>query len=129
MKTILRTLFILIAFATPVGANAVENSGQSLTKVESKYVCMINNALFDKVQIPVIIDDKTYYGCCPMCKAKLEGSVQARTATDPISGETVDKATAIIGAEASGAIHYFESEENLKKFGGNKKDGHSDHNH
>ncbi len=112
MKTLFRSLLILIAFALPISANA----GEVLKKVEPQYVCMINNKLFDKEQIPVTVEGKTYYGCCPMCKEKLEKSVQARTSADPISGNTVDKATAVIGAQADGTVHYFENEENLEKY-------------
>ena len=39
-----------------------------LTGVENKYVCMITNKLFDTPQIPVKIEDKTYYGCCMVAK-------------------------------------------------------------
>lgn len=116
MKTILKTILLLIAFAAPITAQA----GEALKKVEPQYVCMINNALFDKAQIPVEVNGKTYYGCCPMCKAKLEKSVQARTSTDPVSGKTVDKATAVIGAQADGVVHYFENEENFKKYNSSK---------
>ncbi len=123
MKTILKTILLLIAFAAPITAQA----GEALKKVEPQYVCMINNKLFDKPQIPVTVGGKTYYGCCPMCKEKLEKSVQARTSTDPVSGKTVDKAEAVIGAQADGVVHYFENEENLKKFGSAGHDhGHSD---
>ncbi len=119
MKPILKSLLILIAFALPMSANAAE----TLKQVESQYVCMINNKLFDSPQIPVEVDGKTYYGCCPMCKEKLEKSEQARIAADPVSGKTVDKATAIIGAKADGTVYYFENEESLKKYSGHK---HSD---
>tara|TARA_B100001750_G_C15311884_1_gene497712 strand:+ start:322 stop:837 length:516 start_codon:yes stop_codon:yes gene_type:complete len=127
MRKTLKTILMLLAFAVPMAAQAGQGNESTLKKVEAKYVCMINNTLFDKEQIPVEVDGKTYYGCCPMCKAKLEKSVQARTATDPVSGTTVDKATAIIGAQEDGVVHYFENEENLKKYSGNNS-SHSKHN-
>lgn len=123
MKPMLRMLLILMAAALPVGAYA----GDALKKVEPQYVCMINNKLFDKPQIPVTVDGKTYYGCCPMCKDKLEKSAEARTATDHVSGKAVDKAEAVIGAAADGTVHYFENDKNLQKFGSAGHDhGHSD---
>ncbi len=115
MKHILKLFVILIATTLPFGAAFAAGEGQ-LKKVEPQYVCMINNKLFDKEQIPVTVSGKTYYGCCPMCKEKLEKSAEARTATDPVSKKNVDKATAVIGAEADGTVHYFENEKNLKSY-------------
>ena len=97
-------------------AIAVDGAAAQLTKVENKKVCMVTNKLFEKDQIPVSVEGKTYYGCCEMCKAKLENSVAQRSAVDPISKKQVDKATAVIGAAGDGSVFYFESEENLKKF-------------
>ena len=37
-------------------------------------------------------------------------------ATDPVSGKSVDKASAVIGEDAAGAVYYFESEANLKAY-------------
>jgi YHS domain-containing protein len=34
-------------------------------------------------------------------------------ATDPVSGKSVDKASAVIGRDDSGAVVYFESEKNF----------------
>lgn len=86
-----------------------------LKQVEAKYVCMMNNAVFEKEQMAIEVDGKTYYGCCSMCKDRLQKDASARQATDPVSGNTVDKATAIIG-EHHGAVYYFENEENFHKF-------------
>ncbi|HVI00044.1 MAG TPA: hypothetical protein VM869_15110 [Enhygromyxa sp.] len=79
-------------------------------------VCMVNNQFMGKPQIPVDVEGTTYYGCCEMCKTKLADDPSSRTAIDPISGASVDKAKAVLGKEESGAIHYFESAENLAKF-------------
>ena len=116
MKKIFRILTVLAAIVLPFGAAHAAGENQ-LKKVEPQYVCMINNQLFDKVQIPVTVSGKTYYGCCPMCKEKLEKSAQARTAVDPISNKSVDKATAVIGADPNGVVHYFENEKNLQSYG------------
>lgn len=129
MKQIFRIFLILISFSLPVGVYAAQSGGEQLKKVEPQYVCMINNKLFENPQIPVVVGEKTYYGCCPMCKEKLEKSAEARSATDPVSGKTVDKATAVIGAQADGVVHYFENEENLKKFSGVHHDDGHNHSH
>jgi len=87
-----------------------------LKPVENKYVCMVNNKVFDTEQIPVEVKGKTYYGCCMMCKKKIERSLEIRTSTDPVSGKTVDKATATIGAAPDGSVYYFENEKNMRSF-------------
>ncbi|MCA1566008.1 MAG: hypothetical protein LC803_10305 [Acidobacteria bacterium] len=88
----------------------------ALQVVETKYVCMINNQRFNKVQIPVEVEGRTYYGCCEMCKGRLSGDPKSRVATDPVSGKEVDKAKAVIGANADGEVFYFENAENLKRY-------------
>lgn len=112
MKNLLKLFVVIFITTLPISSHAATE----LKKVEAQYVCMINNKLFDKAQIPVTVNGKTYYGCCPMCKEKLENSAAARTATDPISGKKVDKATAVIGAQADGKVYYFENEANLKTY-------------
>ncbi len=97
-------------------ADEEHHESMALKRVEPKQVCMMNNKFMGSDQISTVVDGKTYYGCCPMCKEKLQNDPQARTGTDPISGKPVDKATAIIGAAPDDTIYYFENEENMKKF-------------
>ena len=99
-----------LAFAGEAGVKP------GLKRVETKKVCMVNNAVFEKDQIPVQVSGKTYYGCCEMCKERLAKDAAARTATDPVSGKTVDKATAVIAAKADGTVLYFESEKTLEQY-------------
>ncbi len=101
---ILALLVASLAFAAP------------LKRVETKKVCMINNQVFEKDQIPVQVQGRTYYGCCEMCKERLAKDAAAREATDPVTGKTVDKAKAVIGAQPDGSVLYFESEETFKKY-------------
>ena len=89
---------------------------QGLVQVEAKYVCMINNQRFNKEQIPVAVGNRTYYGCCEMCKTALRNDPKSRMAIDPVSKKKVDKATAIIGVDDDGSAYYFENAENLKQF-------------
>ena len=90
---------------------------EPLERVEPKRVCMVNNTVFPKDQIPVDVGGKTYFGCCEMCKGRLAKDEAIRSATDPVTGKTVDKATAIIGAGADGKVQYFESEETFARYG------------
>lgn len=112
--------FILLMLATAASSIAEDGSNQqsstSLTEVDSKYVCMVNDQLFVKEQIPVEYEGKTYYGCCEMCKEKIKSNPASRESVDPVSGEKVDKAESVIGAAPDGSVYYFESEDNLQKF-------------
>jgi len=89
-----------------------------LKRVETKKVCMINNQVFEKDQIPVEVEGRTYYGCCEMCKERLAKDPASRQAVDPVSGKTVDKAKAVIGMLPDGNVLYFESEETFGKYTG-----------
>jgi YHS domain-containing protein len=116
-------LLILISFLLLSNTNNEKISGNAIidqvTIIENKYVCMVNDDVYDTPQIPVPIDGKTYYGCCMGCKAKLENDINTRYAIDPISNNKVDKATAIIGQTNSGKVLYFESQENFNKYNKN----------
>lgn len=90
---------------------------EPLERVDAVKVCMVNNTVFPRDQIPVEVDGKTYFGCCEMCKGRLAKDEAIRMAVDPVSGKQVDKATAVIGAGADGKVMYFESEETFAKFG------------
>jgi YHS domain-containing protein len=77
---------------------------------------MVNDQYMGKEQIPVVVGGKTYFGCCAMCKEKLEKNEAARMAVDPVSGARVDKATAVIGRDASNKVYYFENEQTMRRF-------------
>lgn len=81
-----------------------------------KKVCMVNNTVFDRDQIPIQVGDKTYYGCCEMCKERLANDPEVRYAMDPVSGARVDKASAVIAALPDGTTLYFENEANLQEY-------------
>ena len=105
---------LLFALATiSFGADAAK---PALTKVEPKTVCMITEHAMGKPQIPVEVEGKTYYGCCEMCKKTLATDASKRVAKDPQSGVEVDKAVAVIAADADGAIFYFENDKNLTDY-------------
>jgi YHS domain-containing protein len=116
-RTFVAATLCMVALLVSALAFAGENGVRpALKRVETKKVCMVNNAVFEKDQIPVQVSGKTYYGCCEMCKERLAKDVTARTATDPVSGKTVDKATAVIAAKADGTVLYFESEKTLEQY-------------
>lgn len=116
----LAALVVLVALIAGLSYAANEGKAKpnNLKRVETKKVCMINNQIFEKDQIPVEVQGRTYYGCCEMCKERLAKDAAARTAVDPVSGKEVDKAKAVIAAKPDGSVLYFESEENMEKYEG-----------
>ena len=79
-------------------------------------VCMMNDRVMGHPQIPVVVEGKTYYGCCAMCKERLAQDAAARTATDPVTGRSVDKAGAVIAQRPDGSVLYFESKATLRRY-------------
>lgn len=76
--------------ALPAGMTRVTDPSQ---------VCMVNDQFMGRAQIPIEIGGRTYYGCCAMCKDRLNKQPAVRVARDPVSGEQVDKSD---GADPSG---------------------------
>ena len=77
---------------------------------------MTNDRVYKSAQIPVEINGKTYYGCCMECVEALKKYPEKYCyAIDPVSGERVDKAQAVI-YNYNGKALYFENRENLAKF-------------
>jgi YHS domain-containing protein len=90
-----------------------------MTRVtDPSQVCMVNDQFMGKPQIPVEVEGRTYYGCCAMCKEKLNTQPAARLAQDPVTGETVDKSKAVIVQDPQGRVKYFASEATLSKYRG-----------
>jgi YHS domain-containing protein len=122
-------LVSLIVTTTPLSLaqnkteTPVSNAPASVwQKVENSKVCMVTDMVFPRAQIPVKVGDKTYYGCCDNCKQRLTEDEKVRSATDPVSGKLVDKAKAVIAANAEdGSVLYFESDTNLQAFVKKKK--------
>lgn len=123
-------LSVLFAFIVAAGACTKESSTSSsspspvaaepsngLTRVEDpSLVCMVNNTFMGKPQIPVDVEGKTYFGCCPMCKDRLAQEPETRTAVDPVSKQAVDKAVAVIAQDPDGNVLYFATEDNLRNY-------------
>lgn len=88
------------------------------TPIEHKLVCMVNNRYMGSDQIPVSIQNKTYYGCCDKCVKDLNTDESVRFAIDPLTKSKVDKALAFItmSPKEAGNVLYFESEQAAKKY-------------
>lgn len=103
-----------------VKENIVKTS--KTAQLKSSYVCYVNDRFMGSEQIPVAVDGKTYYGCCDGCVDKLKKNLaNVRFAKDPLTGAKVDKATAfiVLKPHANGAVLYFKSKENYKKYSDN----------
>ncbi|NDK55625.1 hypothetical protein [Pontibacter fetidus] len=83
-------------------------------------VCMVNNAYMGgKKQFPVAFENKMYYGCCEMCVKTIQNEREVRYATDPVTGEEVDKSKAFIALKPgsnNGDVLYFASEDTYKQY-------------
>ena len=111
-----RVGLLLVTAVMAVAAFAEDVPAPPLVKVEADKVCMVNEQFMDRPQIAVVVDEKTYYGCCAMCKERLANDESKRYAVDPVSGKKVDKAKAVIGAATDGRVVYFENEKNFAKY-------------
>ena len=130
MKTLLLSSVLAIAAlaacdksepAAAIGSPTAEVTAAALpaglTRVaDASQVCMVNDQFMGKPQIPIEVDGRTYYGCCPMCKERLAKQPQSRTGTDPVTGRPVDKAVAIMVVDPAGKILYFETEDSLRRY-------------
>jgi YHS domain-containing protein len=98
-----------VSTALPTGMSRVTDNSQ---------VCMVNDQFMGRPQIPVAVEGRTYFGCCAACKEKLENQPAMRTAQDPVTGEPVDKAKAVIVQDGAGKVMYFASEDTLRRYRG-----------
>ncbi len=98
-------------------AVAVDNGLTRVTDVSQ--VCMVTNQYMGTAQIPIEVEGKTYFGCCEMCKGRLANEPATRQATDPVSGATVDKATAVIARQPDGKLLYFASADTFGRYRAN----------
>ena len=110
----------LLVIAAPLSRAFASDAAVGLgsAKLKTSQVCMMNNKYFETEQIPVSVNGKNYYGCCAGCAASLQNNPQIRQATDPYSGEAVDKADAfiVLKSDATKEVQYFKSEQNYQEY-------------
>lgn len=115
MRTILRFIGALVLLSASRTATA-RASGPAVSVPERTRVCMVQDTVMTVPAVPLERDGKTYYGCCPMCKGKIAAEPKRYTlARDPLTGATVDKATAEL-LSVDGRVLYFESDASRKRF-------------
>ncbi|MBC7975017.1 MAG: TRASH domain-containing protein [Myxococcales bacterium] len=128
MKSLIVSLLLLGAAACSRETASTQSPTPTEAKVElpaglarvsdPSQVCMVTDQFMGKPQIAVEVEGRTYYGCCPMCKDKLNNQPELRTARDPVTSEEVDKAKALIVQDGSGKLMYFATEDTLRRYRG-----------
>lgn len=116
MKTLIAVLFSILFSVGALAQSSHHGHDMSWKIVPNENVCMVTEMHFNKPQIPVKVGSKTYYGCCDNCKQTLTTDAKARTAVDPVTKKSVDKATATIAANSDGNVMYFENKKNFEKY-------------
>lgn len=87
-----------------------------LTRVNRAEVNMVTNRFQKAVQEPVNLNGKAYYVAGSWYSSTLSNNPSIRFAKDPFTSRVVDKAEAVIFADAAGRAYYFESEDTYKGF-------------
>lgn len=112
---VLLGLFGLLAAAA--SAEALPNGPARTGRVgDRSFVCMTDDNLQSKPGSPHVYQGKTYYLCCAGCLKRFGSDPERFShAKDPVSGQPVDKAQALIyGYE--GQAYFFANEAHLKAF-------------
>lgn len=118
-KRLLALMLFIVSFvllAVPASRAGVKGAEVTVKAAKISEVCMINDEVMKKPQIPVVVEGKTYYGCCPACATTLKNDPSSRYSKDPQTGKKVDKASAFITEGPNGVALYFESEETAMKY-------------
>lgn len=86
-------------------------------EVPTEFVCMKTDEYREMRQLEIFFEGRAYYGCCDKCQELLTTNASMRSAIDPFTSETVDKATAyIVLTGNNNKVMYFASEENYRRF-------------
>ncbi len=111
MRRLNLLLIIMVLLAGSVYAMEPEPK-----QVDPSEVCMVNDTIMGKPQIPVEVDGKKYYGCCQGCVVTLKKNPASRFARDPLTGRRVDKSEAFIIQGPRGRALYFESSQTAMRY-------------
>jgi len=87
-----------------------------LTRVDASKVNMATNRVEKDAQTGITLAGKTYFTGGQAFAENMRLNPSTRFSTDPLSNRNVDKADAVIYADASGRAYYFESEKNFDEF-------------
>ena len=106
------------AIKLKAGIQARSDASKSslLIRVKPEEVNMAINHYEGAKQNEVMIDGKVYYAGVRGYVTHISANPSTRYSKDPFTGKPVDKAVAVIYADASSRAHYFESEDTYKAF-------------
>lgn len=116
ISALMGVIAVVFALQSYSVAGTRAKSQVEVKNVETSQVCMVNDTFMNKTQIPVMVEGKTYYGCCEGCVGRLKGDRSVRFSKDPVTGQEVDKAAAYITMQPDGTVLYFKSMETAKKY-------------
>ncbi len=107
---------LLATGALITGVRSAAAGGYSGRIEERSRVCAAHDVLRVAEGPEYMYQGKTYYFCYPRCLKQFKSAPERLSqATDPVSGESVDKAKGPIYA-AEGKVYYFSTEEHLSAF-------------
>jgi len=87
-----------------------------LTRVEPSSVNMVTNRVEEAGQTAVNLEGNSYFVSGESYAWTLKQNQSLRYSIDPLTNRKVDKARAVIFADASGRVFYFESEQTYRDF-------------
>lgn len=99
-----------------VACTSGSQSGWVTIVEDPSAICMVNDRYTGQRQIPITAEGRTYYGCCAGCVSRLQNDPAVRTAVDPVTGNRVDKATAVAARLNDGRVLYFENAESVARY-------------
>ena len=121
MRILLSAVLIAVSVVAASAGDAPSNDPATFTGpiADKSRICMMKDSMQPKPGIAHDYEGKRYWFCCEMCVQSFEENPDAIAhAKDPVSGATVDKATAPAYA-VKGKAFYFSSEKTLKTFAQN----------
>lgn len=116
-KTYLSLGLLVVGLTLWTAACSKASATSFMSPVPKDEICMVQKYYMGPGKMtPVVLDNKTYYVCCQGCKDSITKDPKERWAIDPVSGNKVDKADAVLGKASNGQIHFFESEADRDAF-------------
>ncbi len=98
------------------GINATGPASAWLQRVAPDHVNMVTNRFEKQTQAEIKFNGKTYRASGSGAAWNISQNPSTSFAKDPMTNKLVDKADAVIYADASGRVFYFESEASYKNF-------------